>query len=71
MDIEQAAISATNVRIEGDVSVIVHRDNEDPSVICLVICDDTVNEIVHEVNIKADSLVLTVTKDLKCLVEYA
>ena len=70
MDIEQAAITATNVRVEGDVGVIIHRDNEDPTVICIIICDDTVNEIVHEVNIKANSHMFTVTKDLKRLVEY-
>ena len=70
MSIEQAATTATNVILDGDMTVIVHRDRDDPTTISLIFMDDTTQEIVHEVNVQANSHGFLFAKDLKRLVEY-
>lgn len=70
MDIEQAAVTATNVVIDGNINITIYRDPKYPEVISLLFLDEQEQDIIHEVNVEANSHTFIITKDLKRLVDW-
>jgi len=65
---DQAALTCTSVVTSGNTDITIHRDQEDPSIVTVLIINED-QSIVHEVDVYADGHLLTISKELAELTE--